>query len=382
MNRKYFIAPLFFAWVTLLLGACKPTPEIQPNGHTVRIGVIVPLTPSGRNQTGRGLPGIHVAHELQPYLNDGTEIRLIIEETGNEAGENESAFRKLVAADVVAVLVLTNSPEVIEIAQVADHFKIPIIATIATYPNITGYSQWVNQLCLNDDFQATVAALFARDEMLLDRAAVFVNPTNAHSDYLGRKFDWKFQSVGGKVTDIIPVDTVKEIDAALVQIREHNPEILYVAIGAKQVLSILESLRELNWDPLIMGTDGLLANILNFDHQNVIPVEGILATDFISDGIPLTAWGTLIIERYRERYGKNISSFNGLAAEGYALLINAINRCDSPKDRQCILRKIRDTQNFEGLMTKISIGSDGKAQRPLFMNRISEESMHFVVKIY
>jgi hypothetical protein len=43
---------------------------------------------------------------------------------------------------------------------------------------------------------------------------------------------------------------------------------------------------------------------------------------------------------------------------------------------------IRSTHDFKGIMGKISIGPDGKAARPLFINAIHGGEMKYIVKVY
>jgi len=71
-----------------------------------------------------------------------------------------------------------------------------------------------------------------------------------------------------------------------------------------------------------------------------------------------------------------------MGIEGYALLINAMNRCGDAGDRACINRQIRSTRNFMGVLGKISIGPDGKADRPLYVNAIHGGNMKYIVKVY
>jgi hypothetical protein len=58
------------------------------------------------------------------------------------------------------------------------------------------------------------------------------------------------------------------------------------------------------------------------------------------------------------------------------------NQCSDHEDKQCINSKIRSTTQFAGVMGKITIGPDGKAQRPLVINTIKDNQMNFVVKVY
>jgi branched-chain amino acid transport system substrate-binding protein len=71
-----------------------------------------------------------------------------------------------------------------------------------------------------------------------------------------------------------------------------------------------------------------------------------------------------------------------LGVEGYAILLDAMNRCSDPADRQCLNNQIRSTTNLIGLTGKITITSNGKAQRPFYINSIKGGLARFIVKVY
>lgn len=59
-----------------------------------------------------------------------------------------------------------------------------------------------------------------------------------------------------------------------------------------------------------------------------------------------------------------------------------MDRCDSPRDRECVNRMVRATENLEGVIGRISIDRAGKAARPLVVNAVDNESLRHEVKVY
>ena len=43
---------------------------------------------------------------------------------------------------------------------------------------------------------------------------------------------------------------------------------------------------------------------------------------------------------------------------------------------------LRYTKGFEVLFGRLTIGEDGKAERPIFVNRIAGQDLKFLVKVY
>jgi branched-chain amino acid transport system substrate-binding protein len=132
----------------------------------------------------------------------------------------------------------------------------------------------------------------------------------------------------------------------------------------------------------MMGSDGLISTMLAQHNNEIDLVDGMLATDFFAHGMPLTPFGKRARDKYREKYKSTRTAYAVLGIEGYAILFNAMNRCNDPADRECINNQIRSTVNFTGIIGSITIGSDGKAQRPLTINSIRGGRSKFIFKVY
>jgi branched-chain amino acid transport system substrate-binding protein len=141
-------------------------------------------------------------------------------------------------------------------------------------------------------------------------------------------------------------------------------------------------IKEMNWTPIMMGSDGLVANVRSRHKEEMSLFEGMLTIDFFSQDMPLTEYGEKIKSAFAAQFSVKASSYNALGAEGYALLIDVMNRCDQPIDRLCVNEQLRSTENFIGVMGKIAINEKGKVLRPLIVNVIHEGRANFVVKVY
>ena len=273
-------------------------------------------------------------------------------------------------------------------AKIANDYKTPILATLATHPNVTEKNDFISQLCFDDDFQGTVAALYVRDELLIDKVAVVSYPGSDYSSYLASKFERKFKSIGGEITDTISfTEETGELSKIIKSVNDNTPELLYLPIDAQDVIRIIREVQELGWNPQIMGREGLIATILADHEEELDLVEGVIAADFFAHGMSLlTPFGKKARKQYesRDKYesrGRG-TTYAVLGAEGYAILLNAMNRCSDPEDRECLNNQIRATTNFLGMMGKITITSNGKAQRPFFINSIHDGLSRFIVKVY
>ena len=382
MKRLIHLA-IFIASVFLFSGCDQPS-AIQPSGKKIKVGIIGPFSGSHLAKGEDGLKGIKTAMKLQPYLENGDGVELVVEDDQNDPSLTEKALEKLTEVDKVsAILILSSSDPVLKIAPIADTHKMPTLALLATHPDVTTNRSFVNQLCFDNIFQGTVAALFVMDELLIDTVAVFSNPDNSYSSNLGAHFIRKFKSLGGRITENVSLtQEIGDYTSILESIRNKKTKLLYLPVRAKYIIHIVKTLKKTGWKPEMMGSDGLLSTVLTQYKKEAGLLEGLLATDFYAYRMPLTPYGKKANKAFLSLFGDRATSYTALGVEGYAILFNAMNRCKAPDNRVCINQMIRNTKNFTGIMGKISIKSNGKALRPLVVNAIKNSRLEFIVKVY
>lgn len=377
---KYLVASLA---VFFLLAACERVPEFDPSGRVVRIGVIGPFSGPDASLGNEAVKGVRAAMRVRPLLANGDAVELVIEDDRNDPDRTVEALEKITGDKrVAAVLLISTSSPALRVASVADTFRTPVLALLATHPDVTAASGYVSQLCFDNEFQGAVAALFARDELLVTRAAVFVDPQSATSKSLAKRFANKFALVGGEIPQVIAMaGDPRKYDAILERLHEKDIELLYVPIDATQVMYIAASADRLGWRPEMIGSDGLAARAtIRYGDTGVL--DGTYSTDFFTSDFSWTKSGEEIEKAFGELYDTPGNTYVALGAEGHGLILHAMNRCGDPADRGCVNEMLRDTRDFEGFAGYISIGPDGKPNRPVFVNAIEDGKMRFVVKVH
>jgi branched-chain amino acid transport system substrate-binding protein len=159
---------------------------------------------------------------------------------------------------------------------------------------------------------------------------------------------------------------------------QKDPELLYMPVAATEVIAIMQTVAKLNWNPREMASDGLLATVFTQYPQHLGLLEDLLATEFYHYSSQATAFG----RRARNAHKGQATSYTALGVEAFSILLEAMNRCPDPADRECINRQIRSTTDFEGLMGKIAIDAKGKAHRPVIINAIKNGRLEYIVKVY
>jgi len=366
------------------LAGCEQQGSVAPSGQVVRIGVIGPASGEFEVMGLHGGRGIDAARVLEPLLANGDAVELVRVDNRNDPAATVQAIQDLSQDErLAAVLLLSTSEAALAAGAAADAGQIPVLTLYATHTGVTQDRSFISQLAFDNAFQGSVAALFVRDELLLERVAVIRDADSVYSSQLADEFIRKFESIGGAITAIHPLQA--DVDAyveLLQQLRTLNTELLYIPVNADHALSIVDAARKIDWDTEMMSSDGLLAAALKRRSDDADMLEGIYATDFAGHNMILTGYGRRVSQAHRSTYGERGSTYTGLGAEGYRVLRLAMNRCEDPVDRVCINRMIRDTRGLEGVIGRLSIGLDGKAARPVVVNAIKDGYLEVVVKVY
>lgn len=384
-HRMHKSLCIFLLIIAVCTGGCEQRKsEIKPSGRVVKIGVITPMSGPEKKSGDNALLGIKTALELQPYLKNGDKIELIVEDNEGTSQKTLAALQKLRdQKDVVGVLLMAKSDIVLSLVPVADEYGIPILALIATHPDITKNNRFITQLGFDDIHQGTVAALYVRDEMLIDRVAVISDPEDAHYTFLANAFIKEFTSAGGEIVEhIVDDQNSADLRNILKVLQNKNVQLLYLAVSPERVVEIARETKETGWEPRMMGSDGLLSNLV-LQHEEDLPlVEGMMATDFYSSNMPETEFGRKAVRKFRKLFSGPGTSYAVLGCEGFSLFLNAMDRCGNEIHRSCVNLMLRNTNEFEGIFGRISIQTDGKTERPVNVNIIKNQKMKFLVKVY
>ena len=86
-------------------------------------------------------------------------------------------------------------------------------------------------------------------------------------------------------------------------------------------------LHAMGWSPLIMGSDGILSQMLLTYPEEMYLMNGWLVPDVFSEGVPLTSMGQKARNIYQGMERQQGSTFTILGLEAMSLTAEALNRC-------------------------------------------------------
>lgn len=369
--------------LSIYLAACDAGNDITPSGKIVTIAYV---GGGGDAHIGRDkdvLEGLLAANAADPMLDNGDQLEIVHSlQAGTKEGITKTISGYIEREHIAAVLLGASSKAVLRAKQDIDALSIPTLAVIASHPDITNEVAYISQLTFDDEQQAQSAALFVRDELVFGQAAVLFDDTDPHSSYLGQVFRTTFEQAGGRIDEF---SVISRLDQSMLErLKTGGTQILYIPLGAKQVFHVLEQLDIINWQPNIMASDGLLASVLQDNPQRLQELTGMYVTDLYSDideFVSLAAYAKKITGFYNRMFSDLPSSETILGVEGYQVIKLAMNLCPDPGNAACVNRKIRSTENQQGLISRFSIGANGKTSRPVYINTIQDGRMKLVVRV-
>lgn len=384
MKKCSFIHVSFVIALLFVSVGCDNQSTITPGDTIVKIGLIAPLSGADKSWGENGLAGIKTALSYQPLLLDGSAVELVIEDDQNRPELTRKALHKLVEEDkVAAIIVFSDSGAVLNIAEVADSYETPILAAIATHPDITR-NGWISQIPFDNKTQGTVAALYVIDELIIDRVAVFRDITDTHAADLADEFVRKFEEAGGEALVIDLKSGKPDFSPFVDELKKKAIAFLYAPLGGEKVIALERATRDAGWHPQVMVSDGLLARMMLKYQDEMALVDGMLATDLYSTStrVQRTDYGNRITAHFRELFEEPGTSFTALGCEAVSAILTAMQKCTESGERACINRKLRSGEPFPGLLGQLRITRSGKAERPTFINTIEDGELILVVKIH
>ena len=316
--------------------------------------------------------GVELAHKQQPTLKNGDTIKLVLLDNKGDKVETANATTRLISSDkVVAILGALTSTNTAQVIAIADKKEIPVIASVATNDQLTAKREFANRVCFTDSFQGEVVANYAKAQAY-KTAVVIVDQSQVYSIGLSKAFETAFKNDGGQILKSIKVTSGdKDFKAVVSQIKETNPDFLFLPLYHPEASMIARQSKQLGLDKPMFSGDGV-ANQTFIDLGGE-SINGYMFTDFFDYTNPPSQKSAEFIAYHEKETGKKeMNSFTALGADTYNILIDAMNRCEDPSNSICINEQIKKTKDFDGVSGTISINSDGNARRSAVIKEIKD----------
>jgi len=353
---KRFLAALSLLFLAVLFCGAGEKEDF------VTIGFVAPLT-GDQAYIGTGvLYGAQIAVEdanIKGPVFGNTRLKFAPLDDQHNPTQAVLAANKLSAdPNVMGVVGHFNSSCTKAASSIYHETRVVQITPASTNPEISrqGFDTFF-RVCATDDVQAPAAADFVWKE-LQAKKIVIVDDKTTYGKGLADEFEKKFKKLGGVVLSHDGITQgEKDFTPLLTKIKSLGPELVYFGGIYPELSLLLKQSRKVGLETPWMGGDGI---------YDVTLIR--LATPELAEGTYATMLGVDphslpgardFITRFEARHGE-IGSFSAYGYDAANVLIEAIRRAGK-KDREAVLREVRNTKDFQGVLGVINFDEKGDA---------------------
>ena len=286
----------------------------------------------------------------------GHPIELIELDNQSSAMGAKLAAEQAVKAGVLAVIGANRSSRSLAMAQVLQPAGIPMITPISTNPEVTRVGDYIFRVCVTDDFQGVVMAVFASRELKARTAVVLTNADEKYSIDLAAVFSEHFKKSGGQVLwegDYLNQTT--DFGQLVTRVKELHPDVCFIPGYSRDSAFIIKQAKEAGVDCAFLGGDGWTMDMYQYGGK---AVEG----GYFFDHWHRTANDERtrdFVEEYevKRHYGQIADAGPALSYDATMLLADAVRRANS-LDKAVIRDALAATRDFMGVTGAITFDNE------------------------
>jgi branched-chain amino acid transport system substrate-binding protein len=349
----------------------------------IKVGVVMPMTGPVASFGQSSWHGIQIAKSLKPKLKDGNKIKLILLDDKSDKIEAANALSRLVSKEhVKAIIGPLTSGNTLSAESIAEKAQIPLLTHSATNPLVTKDKQFISRVCFIDSFQGKVASKYAINSLKAKTAAVVIDISEDYSVGLAKFFMKDFEQMGGKIVAKTFVQTNdNDFSAQIALIKSKNPDIIYMPCFYQALSLFAIQARQFGLKQTILAGDGASeAALIKVGGKSV---EGLTFTAHFDPKAVVTDLGKKFIKAYEAKYKEIPSTLAALGADGYFVMLDAINRAGGANATSKEINKaIRHTKNFKGVTGIITIDpKTGNAVKSAVIQKVENGKFVYVTII-
>lgn len=289
--------------------------------------------------------------------------------------EAANAAKRLITQDkVVALLGEVASSSSLAMAPIAQDAKVPMISPSSVNSAVTKVGDYIFRACFIDSFQGPAMAKFAREQLKMNRVAIFVDKKTSYSVGLAEFFQKKFTELGGK---IVSTESYAKGDsdfrAQLTNMKKLKVDGLYIPGYYEDIGRIALQAKELHFKAPLLGTDA-------WDSSKLFEIggkalEGSYITSFYAPDDPSPRVRTFTAN-YKARFGNEPDS---IAVSGYdaaGMLIDAMKRAKSLSGPD-LRDAIATTKDYAGVTGDITLDADRNPIKPAVIVVIKDQKFQY-----
>jgi len=373
----------FVASVNTKYGAELAMMEINQSGGV--LGIPIALLDGIEPTTMDGRPAdVYGPHQQKGDIMGGLlgyPIGLVVRDNRDDPALSETLAEELIIQDeVVAIIGPGYSRNALRVAEVAQRFEVPMVATTATNPDVTMGGDFAFLAAFADTFQGEVMARFAREFLKAKTAALLTDSGDPYSRGLSDFFEEHFTAMGGRVVvseTYATGDT--DFSTQLTAIAAEIPDVVFMPGFTPEVPLAIKQARttpQRNASAItatFLGGDG-------WDEQDLVSLGGEAMED--------TYFSTLFsaeasdeasrdfVRAYQTQFGMVPDLYAAMGYDALRLVATAIRRAGSI-DNYAIRDQLAATKGYQGATRIESYNEDGHPIKSAVIMRIRDGRVEF-----
>ena len=252
---------------------------------------------------------------------------------------------------VIAIIGPNRSTHAVAVGPIAQQYRVPMITTAASNPNVTAAGDFVFMASVTDTFQGKVLAQFAIEELDVTTVAILTLSGDVYTEGISEFFARNFSRLGGEiVANEFYESGTTDFTEQLTRIAATQPEALFISSFAGEIAPITQQARAISLQnatgipTLFLGTDTWDNEVLLADKD--AEVEGsFFTTHFSPDTDEPTA--RAFIDAYQSIYGGVPTGGIAVNYDAVKLLFEAIEQAGS-LDPDEVRQQLAATENYIG----------------------------------
>ncbi len=337
----------------------------EASGEPIKVGAYLSLTGAQATFGQTTKAGIELAVKQKNAAGGvkGRPIEVVIYDNQGKTQETGTVVTRLITRDkVTAILGEVASTQSLAAAPICQAKGIPMISPSSTNPRVTQVGDMIFRVCYIDPDQGYAIAKFAHDNLKLMRGAILFDQKQAYSTGLAQNIKQAFTAMGGTITtEQAYAGGSADFSAQLANIKESNPQIIFVPGYYNEVGSIAKQAREKGITVPLIGGDGWespkLAE-LGGDAVNGCYYSNHYAPE---DQRPESV---KFVAAYKAAYNEEPGALAALGYDAALVLFDAMERSPS-LDGKDLAKAIAATKNFPGATGATTINEHRNATKPM-----------------
>lgn len=373
---------LFLFAGAFLLTACSAGPTggasgdaSKEQGDTIKVGLNLELSGGTAGYGIQEKEGIELAVEKinaeGGILNK--QVELVIKDNKSDNNEAASVAASLATNDkVVAIIGPATSGATKATIPNITKAKVPVITPSGTDDAVTlngdKVQEYVFRSCFQDSFQGVILAKYAQDQLNAKNVVILGDNSSDYAIGLSKAFKSEFK--GNIVMEENFTTGDKDFQAILTKVKNSDFDVLYIPGYYEEAGLIIKQARELGITQPIIGADG-------FGDEKMVQLAGaenvsnVFYTGHFSTLAPANDTVEPFVAAFKEKYGKEPSTFNALAYDAMFMLKQAIED-QNAFDSASITKGLSEIKDFAGVTGNITIDQHHNPEKSLVVIGFTE----------